>query len=126
MRDIDELCDDGCHVSGYLKFVRLQSGYKRELLSVKYGVPRPIYRNTKHGTVCLSLPASLFIMDLTIYVDISRNPGPLEEFNYQQNLPSSSQSRSCMDAHISALTTNFHILVSRGGGWLGISLTIKF
>ena len=26
----------------------------------------------------------------------------------------------------SALTTNFHILVSRGGGWLGISLTIKF
>ena len=27
---------------------------------------------------------------------------------------------------ISALTTNFHILVSRGGGWLGISLTIKF
>ena len=25
-----------------------------------------------------------------------------------------------------ALTTNFHILVSRGGGWLGISRTIKF
>ena len=27
---------------------------------------------------------------------------------------------------ISALTTNFHILVSRGRGWLGISQTIKF
>ena len=26
----------------------------------------------------------------------------------------------------SALTTNFHILVSRGRGWLGISQTIKF
>ena len=26
----------------------------------------------------------------------------------------------------SALTTNFHILVSRGGGWFGISRTIKF
>ena len=26
----------------------------------------------------------------------------------------------------SALTTDFHILVSRGGGWLGISRTIKF
>ena len=26
----------------------------------------------------------------------------------------------------SALTTYFHILVSRGGGWLGISRTIKF
>ena len=26
----------------------------------------------------------------------------------------------------SALTTNFHILVSREGGWLGISRTIKF
>ena len=26
----------------------------------------------------------------------------------------------------SALTTNFHILVARGGGWLGISRTIKF
>ena len=26
----------------------------------------------------------------------------------------------------SALTTNFHILVSRGGRWLGINRTIKF
>ena len=26
---------------------------------------------------------------------------------------------------ISALTTNFHILIARGGGWLGISRTIK-
>ena len=26
----------------------------------------------------------------------------------------------------SALTTNFHILVSRGGGWFGISRTIQF
>ena len=29
-------------------------------------------------------------------------------------------------ASCSALTTNFHILVSRGGGWFGISRTIKF
>ena len=33
-------------------------------------------------------------------------------------------STSCV--RTSALTTNFHILVSRGGGWLGISRTIKF
>ena len=38
------------------------------IICAKYGVPRPIHRNTKHGTtVCLSLPASLFIMDLTTY-----------------------------------------------------------
>ena len=30
------------------------------------------------------------------------------------------------DKTTSALTTNFHILVSRGGGWFGISRTIKF
>ena len=31
-----------------------------------------------------------------------------------------------LDSRSSALTTNFHILVSRGGGWLGINRTIKF
>ena len=30
----------------------------------------------KHGTTCLVLPSKPFIMDLTVHVDISSNPGP--------------------------------------------------
>ena len=37
-----------------------------------------------------------------------------------------SMSGELNNAATSALTTNFHIVVSRGGGWLGISRTIKF
>lgn len=51
----------------------------------------PVCKNTKGGYICLSLPASLFIMDLAIYVDISRNPGPSgpsEDFVCRQNQPS--------------------------------------
>lgn len=32
--------------------------------------------STKRGGTCLALPSKPFIMDLTIYMDISRNPGP--------------------------------------------------
>jgi hypothetical protein len=76
LRHTDGLLDDGCPAWSYLQFIQLRVGYKRELLPSKYGASLPVYKSTKHGMVCLSLPAGLFVMDLTIYVDISRNPGP--------------------------------------------------
>ena len=108
LRDINGLLDDGYPVWSYLQFIRLKVGYKQESLPSKYGVSFPIYRSTKHGTVCLSLPASLFVMDLTICVDISRNPGPSEEFIHRQNLPSfSNPHRPCLDAHTAQQKLNY-------------------
>ncbi|CAB4045816.1 Hypothetical predicted protein, partial [Paramuricea clavata] len=110
LRNIDGLLDDGCPAWSYLQFIQLRVGYKRELLPSKYGASLPVYKSTKHGMVCLSLPASLFVMDLTIYVDISRNPGPSQEFIHRQSMPSFSNSpRSCLDAHTAKQKLNYSI-----------------
>ena len=35
-----------------------------------------IIKQSKHGTTCIALPSRLFVIDLTVHVDISANPGP--------------------------------------------------
>ena len=57
----------------------------------------PVSKSTKHGTLTLALPSKLFWTDITIHMDIQRNPGPpLAEFrsvvqtpatNLNSNLP---------------------------------------
>ena len=53
--------------------------YRRDLPST-YRLKRPVLKTMKHGYVCLALPATVFLMDLTINCDVSPNPGlPLLE-----------------------------------------------
>ena len=47
---------------------------RRELRSLE--VFQPWSKQAKHGTTCLVLPSKPFVMDLTVHVDISSNPGP--------------------------------------------------
>ena len=42
---------------------------------------QPCSKQAKHGTNCLVLPSKPFVMDFTMHVDISSNPGP--EFNQE-------------------------------------------
>ena len=35
-----------------------------------------IIKQSKHGTTCIALPSRLFVIDLTVHVDILANPGP--------------------------------------------------
>ena len=35
-----------------------------------------ITQETKHGSICLSLPHQPFEVDITVFVDVERNPGP--------------------------------------------------
>ena len=63
------------------------------------------------------------------YANVSpkKDPYPIHRGNFHH--PEGWGEKVCLECcklAYSALTTNFHILVSRGGGWLGISLTIKF
>ena len=37
---------------------------------------KALFKQGKHGITCLALPSSLFVIDLTVHVDISPNPGP--------------------------------------------------
>ena len=48
---------------------------KRRALS-SLVVFQPWSKQAKHGTTCLVLPSKPFVMDLTVHVDISSNPGP--------------------------------------------------
>ena len=43
-----------------------------------------VLKCTKHGAICLSLPANLFVIDLTIHSDVSLNPGPNAEASKTQ------------------------------------------
>ena len=37
---------------------------------------QPLSKQAKHGTTCLLLPSNPFVLDLTMHVHISSNPGP--------------------------------------------------
>ena len=60
--------------------------------------------STKRGGTCLALPSKPFIMDLTIHMDVSRNPGPsrASSLGLKENcLSSDLTSRSSfVDSHI--------------------------
>ena len=58
-------------------FVDYHVDFKRRDLASHYQTRRPSFKATKHGAVCLVLPSRVFVMDLTVFVDISRNPGPV-------------------------------------------------
>ena len=52
-----------------------------------------LIKQSKHGTTCIALPSRLFVIDLTVHVDISPNPGPDVQFkpeygkSHDQHLP---------------------------------------
>ena len=52
-------------------------------------ISRAVFRTTKHGYVLLALPDRLFWIDLTICVDVQRNPGPfnLESCTWSDQQP---------------------------------------
>ena len=63
----------------------------------------PAFKDTKHGTVTLVLPARIFWTDLTIHMDVKANPGPgIDKVNVTLWKPSSI--RSC----------HFHLTKPRG------------
>ena len=66
---------------------------------------RPLYAWTKHGYICYILPQK----DLTIYMDVQLNPGPIRSFNNCQNISGQTSvlhSQNCYrDADITTTTT---------------------
>ena len=45
-------------------------------LANKYRLRHSVIKSTKHGSTSLALASRPFVMDLTVCMDISRNPGP--------------------------------------------------
>ena len=53
----------------------------------------PVSKPTKHGTLTLALPSKLLWTDITIHMDIQRNPGPpLAEFRSVVQTPATNYS----------------------------------
>ena len=42
-----------------------------------------ITQETNHGSICLSLPHQPFKVDITVFVDVERNPGPLTALRFK-------------------------------------------
>ena len=56
-------------------YFSISSYFKRRQIR-RFTISAPSYKAYKHGLVTLALPCSLFWMDLTVCMDIQRNPGP--------------------------------------------------
>lgn len=54
----------------------------------KFKISFAITQETKHGSFCLSLPHQPFEVDITVFVDVERNPGPsiAPGFNCAENV----------------------------------------
>mgnify|MGYP001794872778 FL=1 len=68
-----------------LEGIKLQVSVLRRVLPSKFALRRPAHSYSKHGYLCLTLPCSLFIMDLTVHCDVSNNPGPFLESRQNYN-----------------------------------------
>ena len=84
--------------------------FLRTILFVKFFVTFLRIKITAYGLIQYKNTVTTLITPVNYYVS-------------QQFIPVTKISTNIV---LRALTTNFHILVSRGGGWLGISRTIKF
>ena len=65
--------------------IKFQVSVLRRVLLSKFALRRPAHSYLKHGYLCLTLPCSLFIMDLTVHCDVSNNPGPFLESRQSYN-----------------------------------------
>lgn len=66
---------------GEIYFVASRLQLNRVVFQSDKNIVYAIIKTTKHGTVSLALPDRLFWMDLAIYMDIQRNPGPVASEN---------------------------------------------
>ncbi|CAH3145097.1 unnamed protein product [Porites lobata] len=84
--------------------VKLQSR-----IAQPYRLRFAIYKWSKHGQTCLSIPDCDHAFDLTIFMDIHRNPGPnytasnLQEFEFRVN--------NRNEANLHATTRSFQSLI---------------
>ena len=67
------------HLTGRRPLLALTArvNYKTVNLLPHHNSNYPLHKTTKHGYTTLALPARLFVMDLTISMDVSANPGPV-------------------------------------------------
>ena len=63
-------------LTGNLQLVYFQVSFKRFMCASNCQIRSPIFKYMKHDFICLGLLACVFVMDLPICVDVSRNPGP--------------------------------------------------
>ena len=62
--------------SGWFYVLTTQVNFERVNLLSHYNLSYPSLKTSKYGITTLVLPSRLFVMDLTICMDIQENPGP--------------------------------------------------
>ena len=82
-----ERFQDFTTLTGHLQLVYFQANFKRFMCASNCRIRSPIFKYTKRGFICLGLPACVFVMDLPICVDVSRNPGPNDGNARTENQP---------------------------------------
>ena len=85
-------------------YVSFNAVFERRYLASNLRIRRVLHKSTKHGSVCLVLPCTFFIMDLAVYMDVSRNPGPDQDAPKSKSFQSFKHFSQCR-ASMSRLTT---------------------
>ena len=57
-------------------FWKLSFVYQRVDYQSNFKLSYPVSKSSKHGLICVALPCKVFLMDLTVHMDIEINPGP--------------------------------------------------
>ena len=82
---------------------------RRHNLQSHFAVSLVLIKQSKHGTTCIALPSRLFVIDLTVHVDISPNPGPDVQLK-----PEYGKSN---DQHLPCVINTLHS-IQYSSGWL--------
>ena len=77
--DFLENCD---HLRSFVEVFRLNITVKRRDTGTNLRICKPVVKNTKHGLICLALPSRVFTLDLTVHVDVEKNPGPEQKIHH--------------------------------------------
>ena len=49
---------------------------KHVKFQAKFNISFPVQKESKRGQTTLALPAKLFVLDLTVFLDVQKHPGP--------------------------------------------------
>jgi len=67
---------------GSFAYLNFHLRFKHVAVTSDCHVSKPIIRSTKRGCTSLALPRKFFWMDLTVHMDVQKNPGPpFDEFS---------------------------------------------
>ena len=97
--DSQGLQTDGVHLANYLVSLRPNVKIRRRCLGRNFSLTFAAIKHSKHGSTSLALASKPFMLDLSIYMDIARNPGPNWSYRSGKSMNQDKHVFSCIPSN---------------------------